>query len=102
VKTASDVSKSVIDSVQVGEIDIDAITHPDSIIMDAKMALVDSRTGRRYGFANRSSWSPETIARLRALLESMESDALQQVFGDTASSGGPPPGSAPADGIPGL
>jgi hypothetical protein len=102
MKTASDISRSVIDSVQVGEIDIDAITHPDSIIMDAKIALVDSRTSRRYGFTNRSSWSPETITRLRALLDSMEADALQTVFGESASSGGPPPGSTTSDGVPGL
>lgn len=95
-------AKPLIDSIQAGEVEIDAISNPNSVILRGRMAFVNAGSGRRIGSMNKSSWSEETWTKLRALLDSMEQDALREVFGEAATAGGELPLTTTSDGAPGL
>jgi len=103
MKTVQDKGGIRIDSVRAGEVTIDAISDPTGVArLSGKMAYVDSVTGERLGYCNRTTWSDETYAKLRELLESMEDDVLRQLFGDDASPSGLTLPLDPTGGVPSL
>lgn len=102
MKTARNKGGILIDSVHMGEVEIDAISDPNRIILRGTAAYLNSETGQRFGSTTRNAWSPATLGRLQALLDSMEDDVIHDVFGESAAGGG---GEVPIDttgGIPGL
>ncbi len=94
------VGSILIDGVEVGEATIDALG--PSVGLSAKLAYVNSKTGARLGFCNTSSWSPNTLTKLRELLDAMEEDVVSMLFGDAASSGGGEGAADTSGGVPGL
>ncbi len=102
MKTAAHKGNVTIDSVMVGEATIDAITNPDSIVLSAKFAFAQAETGRRLGWSHKNLWSEGTNRKLLDLIESMEADILQEVFGEEAHDAGGVIASTTMDGIPGL
>lgn len=100
MKTVSGSPK--FDSIFLGEIQIDLFAVPD-IRMQATAGYVDSKTGRRYGSMTKlGTWSPETLLRLNALIESIETDVAAEVFEGVTTGGGQDPIATPMDGVPGL
>jgi hypothetical protein len=99
--TTDDKKGCLIDSVHVGEATIDSL-RPDEVVLSAKMAYINSETGIRLGFMNKRGWSEQTWTLLRNLTESMEADALRDVFGEGATAGGAGGITTTSDGIPGL
>lgn len=81
---------SLIDAVEIGNVGIEiafgaALRHMN---VTAKYALVVTKTGARVGAGTRTAWGDETIKRLRELIESMELDISEEVFGVAPSSNG--------------
>jgi hypothetical protein len=100
LKTVSGTPK--FDSIFLGEIQIDLLASPD-IRMQATAGYLDSKTGRRFGSTNKlGSWSPETLLRLNALIESIETDVAADIFEGVATGGGLTTIATPIDGVPGL
>jgi hypothetical protein len=92
-----------INAVQAGEITINAITGLDQVLtMAVKFAYCNVESGDRYGYGNQNQWSPDTITKLRELLEAIEGDILKSVFGEAASSSGALVQVDTTDGVPGL
>ena len=89
-----------MDSVHAAEITIDALG--PEIVLAVKFAYCTSSTGDRMGYGVQNRWSPETLLKLRELLDSMEGDILREIFGEAASSGGGVVVSNTIDGVPGL
>lgn len=68
------------DGLIVAEINITFLRGP-APKMDAKAAIVNSSAGQTHGWTTASgNWSPETLERLAALRESMESDMAKEHF----------------------
>jgi hypothetical protein len=92
-----------INAVQAGEITINALADPSGLLtMAVKFAYCNMDSGDRYGFGNQNQWSPETLGKLRELLDAIEGDILKTVFGETASSGRAVVQVDTTDGVPGL
>lgn len=78
---------SVIDSVFVGEVTIDALK--PEVQVTAKYGLANSESGDRFGSGHRSLWSPQTLELMMALLDSMEEDLAEVLFpGSKTTTGG--------------
>ena len=68
---------SRINAIQIGEFTAELISFQS---LSAKYAFANAETGERFGAGNRNQWSPETLTRLAALIESMERDVCNEVF----------------------
>jgi hypothetical protein len=100
LKTISGAPK--FDSIFLGEIQIDLHATPD-IRMQAVAGYLDSKTGRRFGSTTKmGSWSPDTLLKLNALIESIETDVAADIFEGVATGGGDRTIATPIDGVPGL
>jgi len=95
--------KPKFDAIFLGEIYIEVLAYPD-VHLRVVAGYADTKNGRRYGSMNKlNGWSPETLKRLDALMESIENDVAAEVFEEgTSTGGGPAPIATPTDGIPGL
>ncbi len=95
---------SLIDSVEIGEMKVALVSSEfRALTMEAKYALVISKSGVRLGAGTRQEWSDETKKRLRELLDSMELDICEDVFGQSPTTGSGGATDDPhGDGVPGL
>ncbi len=92
VRQTSDMTKSetpsLIDAIEIGEIKIGTLGGQfRALSMEAKYALIISKTGTRLGAGSRLDWSPDTQQKLISLLEAMEQDICEDVFGPAPSIG---------------
>lgn len=83
---------SKFNRVVVGKAIINVIEQPGSLVAEA--AFVDTTTGATHGQTTCRTWSPNTAAKMRELLESMSADLEATHFADgseqtaTTASGG--------------
>jgi hypothetical protein len=72
-------------------------------VLTAKYALSSSDSEVRLGPGTRNQgWSPETMQRLQALVESMERDICSEAFEDTTNSCVTEDDLGTSDGVPGF
>ena len=86
----------------MGEIEINLLGHSVSLV--TKYVMCNSETQERYGSGSRNTnWSEETIDKMRAFIESMETDICRDLFSDGSTTSGVVEASSnTSDGIPGL
>jgi hypothetical protein len=60
------------DGVALGELNVSFLG--TTLVMNAKAAFVNTRTGNTHGFCTHQHWSEETITKLRELRSAMELD----------------------------
>jgi hypothetical protein len=90
------------DSIFLGQITVELLSVPD-LHLQATFGYAGSKDQRRYGQSSRSAgWSPETLKRLNALVESIEQDIASDIFEGVTSPGGETEGDPPIDSVPGL
>jgi hypothetical protein len=102
--TTKGLGRCHIDSVQAGEVGIDMFGSGGPTLT-LKFAYVSEKAGARLGYGNRNQgWSPETMTRLLALIESAERDVCRDLFegGVPADDGGATVVVDESDGIPSL
>jgi len=94
---------SKINAVEVGELEYVAIG-PPTPVLTVKFAYANAESGDRYGYSNRNSgWSGETLEKLAALVQSVESDIIKNMFEDGATTSSVTPQADTAvDGVPSL
>lgn len=75
-------------AIRVWEFDVKLMgTAP---LLTAKAAFVNTDTGHTHGSTKSTRWSPETLALLKQLRESMESDLEKTHFADGVTTSGNP------------
>ena len=83
--------KCRIDSIQVGELQVNAISAPSEAsgpMMTVKYALANAAEGLRFGAGHMNSdWSERTLRLLGELLKSAELDIAQTVFAGVPTTG---------------
>ena len=80
----------VADTLSVARITVDLLRNP--VKVHALAGIVNSTTGQTVAWTEGSGgvWSASTMAKLRELRESMETDLGAKIFGDNAvNTGGP-------------
>jgi hypothetical protein len=90
-----------IDGLFIGEVKVNLLNFPD-VQMEVVIGYIESESGRRLGSTSKlGGWSPETLSRLNAFIESVEQDAADDVMKTTTASGS---GVVPytTDGVPGM
>lgn len=76
-----------IDGIFIGEVKLNLFNFPD-VAMEVTVGYVESETQRRLGStAKLGGWSPETLNRLNAFIESVEQDVADDVLKNTTASG---------------
>ena len=92
-----------IDGVLLGELKLNLLVEQRAVL-EAVYALVNTKTGSRYGRGTRNAnWSAETLAKVSELVQAIERDILSDVFeGGTTSPGGEADSAYTSDGIQGL
>ena len=89
-----------IDGVRVGEVEADFLIPLPTI--SVKFAYENSETGRTCGFGYHSTWSEETMQKMRELISSMETDIINAMFEGGAVGTHSPVQEPPAEGITSL
>lgn len=77
------------DGLTLGEFSASFLGPSGAVHLEAKTAFVDSTTGATHGWTNTTTWSPETIEKLKELKEVMERDVAKVHFvggGETLAS----------------
>ena len=82
----------MFDGLTVGEFSANMMQGPGVIEMKAKLAFVNSKTGKTHGWTTHTTWSPAVMAKLRELTDMMEEEAARFQFesGPGQAFGAPP------------
>ena len=91
----------MVNGVALGELEL-SLLGADNIKLVAKLALVDTQSGTRYGVHTKVSWSDTTWEKVRDLVASIEADAVRTIFNDTTQVTVDRSAEDPIAGIPGL
>lgn len=80
-----------LNAVAIGELSANFMQGPGVVDMKAKVAFINSKTGKTHGWTNHNSWPPAVIAKLKELTDLMEEEVARVQFedGESTSFGGP-------------
>jgi hypothetical protein len=88
------------DGLTIGELTANFMQGPGTIELKAKVAFVNSKTGKTHGWTNHNTWTPAVLAKLKELTDMMEEEVAQVQFeGGSSTNFG---ASSPSPGIGGL